>query len=103
MSGHTESDHSLGSNQSSGYSISSHFRSLRKGDINYDSWEHAYFPYLLDMYKLTFDDPLPDHSIMYKFFRFIYKVSSGKISPFLKQLSKNEEEAYFEFKLKRKN
>ena len=69
---------------------------------NYDTWEHAYFPYLLDMYKLTFDDPMPDHTIMYKFFRFIYSVSSGSITPFLKTMSKVEEEAYFEFKLKRK-
>lgn len=82
-------------------SYTSSFSRVRNGD-NYDTWEHAHFPYLLDMYKLSFDDPIPDPTIMYKFFRFIYSVSSGSISSFLKTMSKAEEEAYFEFKLKRK-
>jgi hypothetical protein len=70
---------------------------------DYDSWERAYFPYLIDMYKITFDDPYPDHRCMSMFFKFIYSVSSGKISPFLRELSKPEEEAYIEFKLKNNN
>jgi hypothetical protein len=96
MSGKFERDN-IKSTTSSSSSVSR----VRNRD-NYDTWEHAYFPYLLDMYKLTFDDPVPDPTIMYKFFRFIYTVSSGSISPFLKTMSKVEEEAYFEFKLKRK-
>jgi hypothetical protein len=66
--------------------------------VNYDNWEYAYFPYLVDMYKLAFNDPILEPYCMYKFFRFIYENSSGYVSPFVRELNDNEEQQYINYK-----
>lgn len=71
------------------------------GNYNYNVWEYAYFPYLVEMYKLLYDEWTAKD--MSDFCQFIYRVSSGKISPYLNDMTKEEEELYFAYIIKRNN
>jgi hypothetical protein len=74
--------------------------SIRDRNVNYDSWEYSYFPYLVDMYNIAFNDPVLEPYCMRKFFMFLFENSSGKISPFLRDMNIDEEQAYQEYKMK---
>ena len=69
----------------------------KRRNISYASWEYAYFPHLVNMYKIIGCDD-EDARSMYNFFQFIYYVSSGKISS---HLDKAQEEIYSEYLIKR--
>lgn len=71
----------------------------KKGSLSYDSWEYAYFPYLNEMYKIFYDEY--NAEAMYNFFRFIYYVSSGEISKYLRKFSSEEEAIYSKYLIKR--
>lgn len=108
MSDHTKSRKSLfGTNESRSnpgkYEISKRYISGKlcsTRSVNYDNWEYAYFPYLVDMYNIAFNDPVLEPYPMRKFFEFIYQNSSGHISTFLKEMNVDEEQAYQEYKNK---
>lgn len=61
---------------------------------SYENWEYSYFPYLLEIYRISFEDTLYEPYCMEKYFRFLYDSSSGKISSFLRQMNKDEFEIY---------
>ena len=69
----------------------------KRGDCNYDSWEYAYFPYLIEMYNICYNYDMD----MYSFFQFIYYVSSGEIAKNLRQLTEEEYILYLKYKIKR--
>lgn len=74
----------------------------KRGDCSYDRWEYSYFPHLVNMYRIICQDDSSWDSIeMYEFFRFLYDVSSGEISGYLDNLTKEQEEAYHEYRIKR--
>ena len=64
----------------------------------YDSWEYAYFPYLIDMYKLIYKEHRIDIIGFYEFCQFIYSVSSGKIISYLEEV---DNDLYYEYLSKR--
>ena len=74
----------------------------KRGDCNYDRWERSYFTHLVEMYKIfSRGDWNPPE--MYQFFQFIFSVSSGEITEHLENFTKEEQEAYFEYLIKRNN
>lgn len=76
----------------------------KRGDCNYDRWERAYFTYLVEMYRIMSGYELEwNPAEMYQFFQFIYYVSSGEISHHLEKFTQEQEEAYFEYLIKRNN
>jgi len=67
-------------------------------NCNYDRWEYAYFPHLVNMYRIFSGDQTAwDPFEMHQFFRFIYNVSSGEISDYLDELNENDREDYLEY------
>lgn len=60
-----------------------------RGSSDYVRWKYAYFPYLLEIYKMA-----PEETNMESFFRLLYKASSGEISPYLPGLTENEMRIY---------
>lgn len=76
----------------------------KRGNCNYDRWEYAYFAYLTEMYRTLFESSIGwDPPAMYQFFQFIYYVSSGEICKHLEKLTEEQQEAYFEYQIKRNN
>ena len=67
----------------------------------YDAWEHAYFPFLVEMYGLINDDPVYDIRDMRKFFGFVFANSSGEISKYLPESTENDEDAYMDYLIKK--
>ena len=76
------------------YPKSLHFR-------RYEGWEHAYFPYLVEMYGMICDDEEFDVRDMANFFAFVFENSSGEISPYLPEPSRSDEEAYIDYLIKK--
>lgn len=72
-----------------------------KRNHNYNIWEYAYFPYLIEMYYLIYDEW--DNKNMYDFCKFIYSVSSGKICSYLNEMTSEQEDIYFQYIIKRNN
>lgn len=71
----------------------------KRRSYNYNMWEYAYFPHLLEMYNLIYDEWTPKD--MFNFCKFIYNVSSGEISPYLNDMTKEQELIYFGYIIKR--
>lgn len=76
-------------------------KNTRRRNYNYNMWEYAYFPHLLEMYNLIYDEWTPKD--MLNFCRFIYRVSYGEISPYLNDMTEEQELLYFEYIIKRNN
>lgn len=75
----------------------------KRGNYNYDRWEYAYFSHLVNMYRIVCEDSKAwDPKSMYKFFLFIYYVSSGKISSYLDDNNEELSDLYYEYLIKRK-
>jgi hypothetical protein len=76
----------------------------KRGDRNYNRWEYAYFPHLVEMYRILCNNEFEwDPPPMYQFFEFIYYVSSGEISEYLEKPTEEQHEAYLEYQIKRNN
>jgi hypothetical protein len=83
--------------------------------ISYDRWEYRYFPHLLNLYELyngsrdsessDTDSRVEHYKEMYDFFRFLFQVSSGKISSYLEDMSSVELVIYENYRnvIKRNN
>lgn len=67
---------------------------------SYNDWEYKYFPYLNYMYSKIFNQT-HDFKHKYKFFKFIFSTSSGKIDKYLPELDENEQIMYEEYIIKR--
>jgi hypothetical protein len=68
--------------------------------LSYDNWEHSYFPYLIEMYRIVYGNDF-DVDTMNDFFQFIYSKSSGKISIFLDEMDEETQKLYNDFQIKR--
>lgn len=74
----------------------------KRGNCCYDRWEYSYFPQLVIMYRIFCGDETSwDPPEMYKFFRFLYDVSTGEIWHYPDQITEEQQEAYFEYQVKR--
>lgn len=69
---------------------------------SFDTWELSFFPYLLEMYKIVHGDDLNPKD-MYIFFKYLYDVSSGDISPFLIEMDNELQQLYTDYYIKRQD
>jgi len=81
-------------------SVKKHHRYKNKTFNNYDNWSYAYFPYLLDIYKIFYKEEQLNFYKFDKMARFLYENSSGYISLFLEKQTEHQLEIYFRFKNK---